>query len=135
MANGTTAHVFEPFFTSKEVGKGTGLALSTVYNAVKRNSGYTSVRSKLGEGSTFEVYLPRIDLPMPNEELRSTATETPTSLSKAILLVEDDRPFRETICQLLQSSGYVALEAERSSADRSHDAGRWSLLHRVAEEG
>src|SRR5581483_5128961 len=111
MTHETMAHIFEPFFTTKEVGKGTGLGLSTVYNAVKRNSGYISVRSKLGEGSTFEVYLPRIDLTMPREEARSTATEPFSCFSKAILLVEDDQQFRETICQLLKSSGYVVLEA------------------------
>ncbi len=111
MSHETMAHIFDPFFTTKEVGKGTGLGLSTVYNAVKRNSGYISARSKLGEGSTFDVYRPRIDLQKPHEEGRSTASERASSFSKTILLVEDDEPFRETVCQLLQSSGYIVLEA------------------------
>ncbi len=111
----TKARIFEPFFTTKEKGKGTGLGLSTVYGIVKQSGGYVWVYSEPGHGTTFKLYLPRVDAPAePQAPPREAATVTGT---ETILLAEDDEILRPLTKGLLAKLGYTVLEAE--SADQA----------------
>jgi two-component system cell cycle sensor histidine kinase/response regulator CckA len=110
MSQETVAHIFEPFYTTKESGHGTGLGLSTVYGIVKQSGGYIWVYSEPGRGSTFKVYLPRV------EEMQEDAVATsPAQLSakgtETILLVEDEQAVRELIETVLLEQGYEVLAA------------------------
>jgi PAS domain S-box-containing protein len=106
-------HVFEPFFTNKEVGKGTGLGLSMVYGFVKQSGGYVSVYSEAGHGTRFRLYLPCVDetgLPQPAKE---TSAEAPGG-KETILLVEDEPDLLMTTALLLEELGYTVLTAPDS---------------------
>jgi PAS domain S-box-containing protein len=111
MDEATQSHIFEPFFTTKGVGKGTGLGLSTVYGIVKQSGGHLWVYSEVGRGTTFKIYLPRVDSPSeglklsPEENGLQTGTET-------VLLVEDEETVRDMTREILQESGYQVLEAK-----------------------
>jgi len=115
MSAETVAHIFEPFYTTKESGRGTGLGLSTVYGIVKQSGGYVWVYSEPGRGTTFKVYLPRVDealevLPAAKAKSRDraqTGTET-------ILLVEDEPDLRELTRTVLTSKGYTIVEARNA---------------------
>jgi PAS domain S-box-containing protein len=110
MDHETQAHIFEPFFTTKGEGKGTGLGLATVYGVVKQSGGYISVESEPGKGSTFRIYLPRIQEPVasaaPVEDGKKRAPGCET-----VLLVEDAHVLRELARELLEAGGYTVLEA------------------------
>jgi len=101
--------VFDPFFTTKEVGKGTGLGLSTVYGIVKQSGGNIWLYSEPGTGTTFKVYLPRVDEAVDHDtecELLGIPQRTET-----ILLVEDEEIVRTMTRQILEMSGHKVLEA------------------------
>jgi PAS domain S-box-containing protein len=105
----TKARIFEPFFTTKEKGKGTGLGLSTVYGIVKQSGGYVWVYSEPGRGTTFKLYLPRVDAPAePQAPPRETGTLTGT---ETVLLAEDDDMLRPLSKALLEKLGYTVLDA------------------------
>jgi PAS domain S-box-containing protein len=103
----TRAQIYEPFFTTKNQ-ESTGLGLSTVYGIVKQSGGYILVYSEVGRGTTFKIYLPRVDEPA---EAIQQAQPKETSGSETILLVEDEQAVRELICQVLAMKGYRVLDA------------------------
>ena len=131
MSPETVAHIFEPFYTTKESGRGTGLGLSTVYGIVKQSGGYVWVYSELGRGSSFKVYLPRVKDPaeaLPGAKPASREQKG----SETILLVEDQPQVRELARMTLSGKGYTVLaasspeDAERVCA--SHGTGIHLLL-------
>ncbi len=106
----TIAHIFEPFYTTKESGRGTGLGLSTVYGIVKQSGGYIWVYSEIGKGSTFKVYLPRVDGPA-EEPVAEHAHHDHKGGAETILLVEDEEAVRELIQTVLHEHGYDVIAA------------------------
>ena len=110
---GDLPHIFEPFFTTKPVGKGTGLGLSTVYGIVKQSGGYIWAYSEPGQGTTFKVYLPRVDQALEVLENDKTPSESFQG-AETILLVEDEEGVRSLIQLVLRRSGYTVLEAHNA---------------------
>ncbi len=107
----TKAHIFEPFFTTKERGKGTGLGLATVYGIVKQSGGFIRVSSEPGRGTSFEIYLPRVE-----EELNSPRRRFPPAPERArgtetLLLLEEDEGLRRLAREVLENHGYKVIEA------------------------
>jgi PAS domain S-box-containing protein len=126
----TQAHIFEPFFTTKEQGKGTGLGLSTVYGIVKQSGGDIWVYSEMGVGTTFKVYLPRVDAPAENMPGLARAPRRVVG-SETIMLVEDEAGVRALVRKFLERSGYHVLEAssgDEALREAEKHAGHISLL-------
>jgi CheY-like chemotaxis protein len=119
MSRETAARVYEPFFTTKALGKGTGLGLSTVHGIVKQSGGHIELYSELGQGTTFKVYLPRVEesaeaaLASISPIGRSEGTET-------LLLVEDEDTIRRVMRESLELLGYLVLEAKDGSHAITH---------------
>lgn len=114
MDTATQSRMFEPFFTTKEKGKGTGLGLSTVYGVVKQTGGYIDVLSEVGVGTTFWIYLPRINAPVATDP-QTIAEPSFQGAKETILLVEDDASLRLLTRNLLTLLGYTVLEAENGT--------------------
>lgn len=108
----TLAQIFEPFFTTKEPGKGTGLGLSMVYGIVQQSGGHISVHSEPGRGTTFRIYLPKVDgEPEDRQEERSSPPGPPArGGSETILLLEDSEPLRLILREMLEDAGYNVLD-------------------------
>jgi two-component system cell cycle sensor histidine kinase/response regulator CckA len=104
------ARIFEPFFTTKEQGKGTGLGLSTVYGVVKQSGGFIWVYSEVGKGTSFKIYLPRVDQPVEKSGPPQPCPEAPRG-TETVLLAEDEQDVRELAREFLESGGYTVIEA------------------------
>jgi CheY-like chemotaxis protein len=103
------ARLFEPFFTTKGPGKGTGLGLAVAYGILKGHNGFINVYSEVGQGSTFRIYLPVIELAV--EEGQVEELELPTG-TETILLVDDEEAIRKLGERILKQCGYTVLKAE-----------------------
>jgi signal transduction histidine kinase/CheY-like chemotaxis protein len=110
MSPAVQAHLFEPFFTTKGAELGTGLGLSTVYGIIKQSGGEIAVASTEGVGSTFTIYLPRVEKPGASDDGRRTVDLAPRG-SETVLVVEDEDSVRELLCKCLRNHGYTVLEA------------------------
>ena len=121
MSEEVQSHVFEPFFTTKERGSGTGLGLATTYGAVKQSGGYIEVDSEVGKGTTFKIYLPRVE-----EEGKPVKDPRLLDLPRGeetVLLVEDEDTVRDLCSRTLGGLGYQVMHA-RSGAEAVAAAGR-----------
>jgi PAS domain S-box-containing protein len=110
MESETLSKISEPFFTTKEMGKGTGLGLATVYGIVKQNEGFLTVTSAPGQGTTFSIYLPRHKSTVRSSQ-QSDRDSQVESGHETILLVEDEKEILQVAGLLLQSQGYTVIEA------------------------
>ncbi|HYC33777.1 MAG TPA: PAS domain S-box protein [Gemmatimonadales bacterium] len=133
MAAEVQARIFEPFYTTKPVGQGTGLGLSTVYGIVKQSDGFVWVESAEGSGTTFRVYLPRIRAGQggdPAPEGRAV----PRGGSETILVVEDEDIVRALACRGLREQGYTVLEARHGGEALRHVGERPSKIDLVISD-
>ena len=106
----TIEHIFEPFYTTKEVGKGTGLGLASVYGIVKSHDGYISCSSEKNHGTTFKIYLPAIEQP-DQDVYDSLDDDAPEGGTETILLVEDEDAVRDFASDALSHFGYTVITA------------------------
>jgi len=113
MDEATRSRIFEPFFTTKPKDKGTGLGLSTVFGIVHQVGGGIEVETELGKGTTFRVYIPRVECELSVER---APTAVPAHGAETILLVEDDPQVRAVTCNILRRHGYHVLDAASPTA-------------------
>ncbi|GAB4518316.1 MAG: hypothetical protein Tsb0020_36920 [Haliangiales bacterium] len=111
MSEEVASHVFEPFFTTKEVGKGTGLGLATCYGIVKQCGGDLRVHSVVGEGTTFEVVLPRVEGVAEASQSDHESPVEPSAGTETVLIVEDEPTVRQVVRRTLERFGYRVLSA------------------------
>ena len=105
-------HIFEPFYTTKPAGKGTGLGLATVYGIVKQNRGFIWAYSEPAMGTVFKIYLPCVGGRDPMRDVVDVKAEPATRGSETVLLVEDEQSLRRATAEFLTLQGYTVLEAK-----------------------
>ncbi len=105
-------HIFEPFYTTKEQGRGTGLGLATVYGIVKQSGGFIWVYSEPGMGTSFKIYFPRVQTPTRKLPENESSSETVNLRGhETVLVVEDENAVRQPACEFLRQNGYTVIEA------------------------
>ena len=102
--------VFEPFYTTKPIGQGTGLGLSMVYGFAQQSKGHVALESRIGSGTTVTLYLPRFNAET-NAEGAERATVAPRGAGETVLIIEDDETVRQLVIEVLNELGYAAIEA------------------------
>jgi len=130
MSSEVMEHLFEPFYTTKEMGKGTGLGLATVYGIVKQNGGFVDVASEPGKGSTLKVFLPRLS-EMVTRVLTVKSELMPRGHGETVMLVEDEMMILNVSTQMLETLGYTVLTAATPRAALeaiAHHNGQIALL-------
>lgn len=111
------SHAIEPFFTTKEVGRGTGLGLSMVYGFIKQSGGHIRVYSERGHGTTVKIYLPRFYGPLPDNDTGTVSRATPVcGGDETVLVCEDDDKVRANTVDVLKELGYRVMEADNGAA-------------------
>jgi CheY-like chemotaxis protein len=100
----TREHIFEPFFTTKEQGQGTGLGLATIYGIVRQSGGHIWLYSEPGQGTTFKLYFPRIEVTQ--EEVQAQGQPEARSQSGMVMVVEDEPAVREYTTRVLERKGF-----------------------------
>ena len=108
----TLRHIFEPFYTTKEVGKGTGMGLASVYGAVKSHGGFITCASEPGAGTVFDCFLPAISRPRQVEKPAEPRMRKKLEGAETILLVDDEKNLRDLGGRMLNLSGYRVVKAE-----------------------
>jgi CheY-like chemotaxis protein len=111
MDESTIQRIFDPFFTTKEPGKGTGLGLAMVYGVVQQSGGWIEVSSKLGLGTSFNIYLPRADAQVTSQPDEASPQPELLQGSGTVLVVEDEEGVRKLTRRILESYGFHVLEA------------------------
>jgi PAS domain S-box-containing protein len=129
MSEALMEHIFEPFYTTKEFGKGTGLGLSTVFGAIKQNMGFVEVLSKLKQGTTVNIYFPRVHAAIPIA--KPTVLKASHSGTETVLVVEDEQALLDIETVMLEQKGYKVLAASTAAIAESltiQNAGEIDLL-------
>ena len=126
----TVEHIFEPFYTTKDIGKGTGLGLASVYGIVKSHRGHIMCYSEIGMGTTFKIYLPAIEQTDINEP-KDTEIKPPRGGNETILLVDDEESIRDFAAQLLMTFGYAVKTASTGEEALDIYANQGSKIHLV----
>jgi CheY-like chemotaxis protein len=124
----TLAHIFEPFYSTKGVGRGSGMGLAIVYGIVSQNGGFIDVESELGKGTTFRIYLPRVVTPVTVPVASEISFPTPHG-NETILLVDDEKSVRVTTFIFLEDLGYTVLVAEAPEEALRLAAGYHGIIH------
>jgi PAS domain S-box-containing protein len=122
----TKEHIFEPFFTSKEVGKGTGLGLSIVFGIIKQHNGDIVVYSEPGKGTVFKIYLP-LSRGLEAEQSEPIPLPSPKGGDETILMSEDNEQVRHLVKTVLQDAGYTVIAADSEDAVRIYEKNRESV--------
>lgn len=127
-------HIFEPFYTTKPLGEGTGLGLATVYGIVKQNKGFIWAYSELGMGTVFKIYLPCVTGRNDAGQIERVKAEPLARGSETVLLVEDEHALRHAAAEFLKLQGYDVLEAKDGVDALSMAKNHASPIHLVVTD-